>query len=129
MGEVEPFKKGRKEATSGRGIFFLPKFQRIDAWDDVEEEYYSFPLHGQEGFKILDGIVPLDSILVEFEVKNFKKLKVFEGMYANPYSDYWDDIIKVKEICLPSYSLADLTPVTWSFPGESVKYGFSNYNL
>ena len=128
-GEVTPFKKNRQERTSGSGIFFLPKFQTIDAWDDMEEEYYSFPLYGLEGLKILDGIVPDDSILVEFEVKNFKRLQVSEGIYANPYTDYWDDIISVKEICMESYSLEDLKPISWSFAGESIKYTFNNYNL
>lgn len=128
-GEVTPFKKNRQEVTSGSGIFFLPKFQVIDAWDDIEEEGYSFPLYGFEGLKILDGIVPDDSILVEFEVKNFKRLKVSEGKYANPYTDDWYDFIDVKEICMESYSLNDLTPVTWSFAGEKVQYGFDNYNF
>lgn len=128
-GEVEPFKKHRQEKTSGNGMFFLPKFQMVDSWDDIEEQGYSFPLYGFEGFKILSGIIEDDSILVEFEVKNFKKLKVSEGIYANPYTDYWDDIISVKEICMESYSLNDLKPVSWSFAGEKIKYGFNNYNL
>lgn len=128
-GEVTPFKKYRQEKTSGSGIFFLPKFQTIDAWDDMEEEYYSFPLYGFEALKILDGIVPDDSILVEFEVKNFKRLKVSEGQYANPYTDDWYNFISVKEICMESYSLNDLTPISWSFAGESIKYTFNNYNL
>lgn len=80
-------------------------------------------------YEIVQIYEEANSILVEFEVKNFKRLKVSEGMYANPYSDCWDDYIKVKEICIPSYSLTDLTPVTWSFAGEGVKYGFDNYNL
>ena len=101
-GEVEPIKKYRQERTSGSGIFFLPKFQTIDAWDDIEEQGYSFPLYGFEGLKILGGIVPDDSILVEFEILNFKRLKVSEGQYTNPYTDYWDDIISVKEICMES---------------------------
>lgn len=128
-GEVTPFKKHRQEKTSGNGIFFLPKFQTIDAWDDMEEAGYSFPLYGFEGLKILGGIVPDDSILVEFEVKNFKRLQVSEGIYANPYTDYWDDIISVKEICMESYSLADLTPISWSYAGEKIKYGFNNYTF
>lgn len=128
-GEVTPFKKHRQENTSGNGIFFLPKFQMVDAWDDIEEEGYSFPLYGFEGLKILDGIVPDDSILVEFEVKNFKRLKVSEGQYANPYTDDWYDFISVKEICMESYSLNDLTPISWRFAGESIKYTFNNYNL
>lgn len=128
-GEVTPFKKYKKEKTSGSGIFFLPKFQIIDAWDDMEEEYYSFPLYGFEGLKILDGIIPDNSILVEFEIKNLQKLKVSEGIYANPYTDYWDDIISVKEICMESYSLEDLKPISWSYAGEKVKYGFNNYTF
>lgn len=128
-GEVEPIKKYRQERTSGSGIFFLPKFQTIDAWDDIEEQGYSFPLYGFEGLKILGGIVPDDSILVEFEILNFKRLKVSEGQYTNPYTDYWDDIISVKEICMESYSLADLKPISWSFAGEKIKYTFDNYTL
>lgn len=128
-GEVTPFKKNRQERTSGSGIFFLPKFQMVDAWDDMEEAGYSFPLYGFEGLKILGGIVPDDSILVEFEVKNFKRLKVSEGIYANPYTDYWDDIISVKEICMESYSLEDLKPISWSYAGEKIKYGFNNYTF
>ena len=128
-GEVTPFKKYRQERTSGSGIFFLPKFQMVDAWDDMEEEYYSFPLYGFEGLKILGGIVPDDSILVEFEIKNLKKLKVSEGIYANPYTDYWDDIISVKDICMESYSLEDLKPISWSYAGEKIKYGFNNYTF
>ena len=128
-GEVTPFKKYRQERTSGNGMFFLPKFQTIDAWDDIEEAGYSFPLYGFEGLKILGGIVPDDSILVEFEVKNFKRLKVSEGQYANPYTDDWYDFISVKEICMESYSLEDLKPISWSYAGESIKYTFNNYNL
>lgn len=128
-GEVTPLKKQRQENTSGSGVFFLPKFQTIDAWNDIEEEDYSFPLYGFEGLKILDGIVSDNSILVEFEVKSFKKLKVSEGKYANPYSNDWHDFISVKEICMESYNLEDLTPVTWSFAGEKIKYGFDNYTF
>lgn len=116
------------------------EFQRMDAYVDMVHPKTHFNARTKSvGFCFLDsaeydacdairflcGIVSSD-ICVEFEVDE-KCLDKSFGIYADPYSDDYDNTISVTEYCTTTYCRDVFKPVRYGFPDSSAA-GFMWYS-
>lgn len=66
--------------------------------------------------RFLSGIVSSD-ILVEFYTTEASLIPSV-GIYANPYSNNWDDNILVDEFCCKTYNKKSFHPLRYCFVGD-----------
>lgn len=102
--------------TTSEGICFLPEIVSFYSYS-IEENVDWTPFHC---FTFLKGVVNADSVLVEFNTD--ADMKKSTGVYADPFTDDWDSMISINELCIPAYNRDTFDAVRYCFAGEDVWY-------
>lgn len=106
-------------ATDSCGICFLPEENIF--WSEILEQRVHFT--PEECFQFLTGIISRNAILVEFEVDTrLTNLTKSFGIYADPFTDSWDYLIKIDELCTNTYDIDTFIPTRYCFGGENKWY-------
>ncbi len=121
--ELVPLHRNHKARTTSKGFCFLPEIVCLHG-QHYDGTPYTEKTTADHCLSFLSGIVTSD-VLVEFEAPEtfFRKS---DGIYADPYSDSWDDFITMDELCCDSYSRDILIPLRYAVfqKGEAVWYEY-----
>ena len=121
--DILPYQKKYKARTTSKVFCFLPEIVTFHG-QYGDGTPYTQRTDAEHCYSFLSGIVTND-VLVEFDAPEtfFRKS---EGIYADPYSDSWNDFIEMEELFCDFYNRDVLKPLRYAVfqKGEAVWYEY-----
>ena len=108
----------RYSKTNSNGFCFLPEvldIHEIGGHSNADGSAHSYEAPATYAGLFLSGIVSED-VLVEFEASDMSMFQKGYGIYADPQSSYYDDLLRITEYSTRFYNRDVLKPLRYCIP-------------